>query len=312
MKGTSSSVTRSSRRQKSIHEFFPTSSSKENISADIITTDGDDDRMEFTGENVSHNMISPPTPTPVHTGSSAMHQRRRKPLVSLLRNTAAGSRPPSSFNANCKLMFDSQPCSHSSSSPSEDPPMISSQKSQSSVRLNHSFVSQDDLMLDDFLTPQDQPVVHLQNPNSPSPIKKRYRLSSGGLSSHDFQDQDPKQYAVSHLTKDMVVLGFQSSDRSSNRSSPTAGIVPEMNINPFLLSSEEEEEEDGEGDEEVAEKRKRKSVLRKRNHPANHHPPSGTSFDCVVHDVLVLYSERTNERLTMIFRRSVFHSSTGP
>jgi hypothetical protein len=55
--------------------------------------------------------------------------------------------------------------------------------------------SQDDI---DFLTPQDQPVRHLSHPTTPSPLKKRHRLSpSAGLMYKD---------DVQNLTQDMIQM----------------------------------------------------------------------------------------------------------
>lgn len=62
--------------------------------------------------------------------------------------------------------------------------------------------SQDDM---DFLTPRDQPVIPLSNPTTPSPLKKRPRLSSGA----DVVQEEQ----VQNLTQDMTHMDVRHARR---------------------------------------------------------------------------------------------------
>lgn len=72
-----------------------------------------------------------------------------------------------------------------------------------------NFMSQDDM---DFLTPQDQPVAHVMNPNSPSPLKKRYRPSR-------FRGECMEDDLV-NLTQEMVVLDVKSGGMRNSQPDP--------------------------------------------------------------------------------------------
>lgn len=116
------------------------------------------------------------------------------------------------------------------------------------------LASQDDF--EDFLTPQDQPVLHLSNPNSPSPLKKRYRLNVNGMDNRN-QEED-----IHHLTQDMVVLDVNAKMDSNRERHYALGMpnsakkvksmdLPEIQVNPFL-----------DHEERPTEKRKRNNTRR--------------------------------------------------
>ncbi|KAG7390020.1 Mitosis inhibitor protein kinase wee1 [Phytophthora pseudosyringae] len=83
--------------------------------------------------------------------------------------------------------------------------------------------SQDDM---DFLTPRDQPVIPLSNPTTPSPLKKRPRLSSGAdmIQEEQVQDltQDMTHMDVRHARKGLPSLSSQS---SMDTGSPKVNVV---------------------------------------------------------------------------------------
>lgn len=69
----------------------------------------------------------------------------------------------------------------------------------STSSFNRMF-SQDDF---DFCTPQDQPVMHLSHPTTPSPIKKRHRRLNEG-------QQHAREVEVQNLTQDMTHMDVRA------------------------------------------------------------------------------------------------------
>uniref|UniRef100_K3X147 Protein kinase domain-containing protein n=1 Tax=Globisporangium ultimum (strain ATCC 200006 / CBS 805.95 / DAOM BR144) TaxID=431595 RepID=K3X147_GLOUD len=67
----------------------------------------------------------------------------------------------------------------------------------SAPHFSQHMYSQDDM---DFLTPMDQPVMHLSHPTTPSPLKKRQRRDDGSINNVDMIREEE----VQNLTQDMT------------------------------------------------------------------------------------------------------------
>ncbi|EEY56524.1 protein kinase, putative [Phytophthora infestans T30-4] len=81
--------------------------------------------------------------------------------------------------------------------------------------------SQDDM---DFLTPRDQPVIPLSNPTTPSPLKKRPRLSSGADIVQEEQVQNLTQ-DMTHMEVRHARKGLPSFSSQSSMGSPKVNVV---------------------------------------------------------------------------------------
>lgn len=85
----------------------------------------------------------------------------------------------------------------------------------------NSAYSQDDM---DFLTPLDQPVMHLSHPTTPSPLKKRHRRSS----SADMRDED-----VQRVTNDMTDVRLaRNPPPSFSTDSMPSPMAPDVTLSP--------------------------------------------------------------------------------
>lgn len=136
---------------------------------------------------------------------------------------AAPSPPTSHLHPKPKKIDFSSQRSEPDGEPYEIPgagrSVVSSQQFLENLSAPHfdRMYSQDDM---DFLTPMDQPVMHLSHPTTPSPLKKRQRRND------DFVDRI-REEEVQNLTQDMThmdvrhPLGLQPPPSFSSDSMPS-------------------------------------------------------------------------------------------
>lgn len=81
----------------------------------------------------------------------------------------------------------------------------------SAPHFGRGMYSQDDM---DFLTPLDQPVMHLSHPTTPSPLKKRQRRNEEGDDGNDLFGVDRiREEEVQNLTQDMTHMDVDACHR---------------------------------------------------------------------------------------------------
>ena len=154
-----------------------------------------------SGNSVRTPRVTKKKATRMHTSRSPVRDRNISKQIDFLNDSSQRSLAMMSGESSCTDSATLHRAALSFDSLSQDSNTLHVAFSQSSnsYRTSNPMPSQDEM---DFLTPQDQPVLHITNPNSPSPLKKRYRPTR--FLGDNMEDD------MMNLTQEMVVLDVRS------------------------------------------------------------------------------------------------------
>ncbi|KAG6584772.1 WEE protein kinase [Phytophthora cinnamomi] len=228
----SSQASSGGKKQRSIHDFFSQDSrrkagrkarrsleaSAKGSSFSAAAEDMEDEPVPVQ-KRIDYDVMddeSSEEPVPVASQSQSLGLRPRPKKIDFTACSSQRSEPdwepPNS--AHTPVRFGLPPTSQGCYTPGMATPM-------------QQQCSQDDM---DFLTPRDQPVIPLSNPTTPSPLKKRPRLSSGADMVQEEQvqtlTQDMTHMDVRHARRGPPSFSSQSSmDTSSPQTIRKVNVV---------------------------------------------------------------------------------------
>ncbi|KAG6967192.1 hypothetical protein JG687_00004406 [Phytophthora cactorum] len=228
---SSSGASGGAKKQRSIHDFFSQSSAgnkrlggklrkarrsleasaKGNSFSAAAMEDGEDDPVPIQKRIDYDVMDDESSEEPMLLASQSSDSGARRPRPKKIDFTGCSSQrsEPDFEPTHTPVRFGLPPTSQGYYTPGMATPM--------------QQYSQDDM---DFLTPRDQPVIPLSNPTTPSPLKKRPRLSSGEdmIQEEQVQNltQDMTHMDVRHARKGLPSFSSQS---SMDTGSPKVNVV---------------------------------------------------------------------------------------